>query len=117
VEGDLHEHLAALIEGGSPALLTYGITDEMAADVGLSCGGEIDVLVESHRAGDPVWEGLAEALDACTPVVLITGVAPSIRSRRLLVTTTGGGHGSGFTETVGGLGTEDLDQRARIAAV
>ncbi len=117
VEGDLHEHLAALIEGGAPSLLTYGITDEMAAGVGLSCGGEIDVLVESHLAGDPVWAGLGEALDAGTPVVLVTGVAEAIRSRRLLVTATGAGHAAGFTETLGGLGSEDLDQCARHVAV
>ncbi|MDX1396745.1 MAG: XdhC family protein, partial [Gemmatimonadota bacterium] len=59
VEGDLHEHLSRLLEGGAPEIVTYGITDEMAAGVGLSCGGEIDVLVESHPLDDPVWAPLA----------------------------------------------------------
>jgi xanthine/CO dehydrogenase XdhC/CoxF family maturation factor len=34
------------MQDGQPRLLHYGITDEMAWDVGLPCGGEIDVFVE-----------------------------------------------------------------------
>jgi xanthine/CO dehydrogenase XdhC/CoxF family maturation factor len=29
-----------------PRLLSFGITDEMAWDVGLACGGRIEIFVE-----------------------------------------------------------------------
>jgi xanthine/CO dehydrogenase XdhC/CoxF family maturation factor len=35
-----------VLETGTPKLLRYGITDEMAWEVGLSCGGTIEVFVE-----------------------------------------------------------------------
>ena len=36
--------------GGEPQLLHFGIADEEAWDVGLPCGGEIDVWVERFEA-------------------------------------------------------------------
>jgi len=107
VEGDLHGHLEGLLAGGDPRIVTYGITDEMAAGVGLSCGGEIDVLVERHRPDDPVWGPLAAALDGGLAAALVTGVSAPIRARRLVVT---------GEETAGTLGSEALDLAAREAA-
>jgi xanthine/CO dehydrogenase XdhC/CoxF family maturation factor len=46
VEGDVFEHAREVLRTGEPKLLSYGIEDEEAWNVGLPCGGEIDVFVE-----------------------------------------------------------------------
>jgi xanthine/CO dehydrogenase XdhC/CoxF family maturation factor len=46
VESDVYENAREVLESGAPKLLCYGIADEQAWEVGLPCGGEIDVFVE-----------------------------------------------------------------------
>jgi xanthine dehydrogenase accessory factor len=46
VESDVAEQAADVLARGEPRLLTYGITDDQAWEVGLPCGGEIDVFVQ-----------------------------------------------------------------------
>ena len=47
VEGAVVEEARAVIESGTPKLVKFGITDEKAWSVGLTCGGEIEVFVEA----------------------------------------------------------------------
>ncbi len=46
VEGDVYEQARQVLADGRPKLLSYGISDDEAWNVGLPCGGEIDVFVE-----------------------------------------------------------------------
>jgi xanthine/CO dehydrogenase XdhC/CoxF family maturation factor len=46
VEGDVIAEAAAVIADGKPKLLEFGVADETAWKVGLSCGGTIRVYVE-----------------------------------------------------------------------
>ena len=46
VEAAVFEEAQSVLRSGRPKLLRYGITDEMAWDVGLACGGTIEVFVE-----------------------------------------------------------------------
>ena len=49
VEGAVVEVAEEVLGGGEPRLLHFGIADSDAWDVGLPCGGEIDVFVEEYR--------------------------------------------------------------------
>ena len=48
VEGAVVQVAEAILAGGEPQLVHYGIPDSDAWDVGLPCGGEIDVWVERY---------------------------------------------------------------------
>ena len=46
IEGAVvHEALGAM-KSGKPKLLEFGVSDEMAWEVGLACGGKVQVFVE-----------------------------------------------------------------------
>jgi xanthine dehydrogenase accessory factor len=49
VEGAVVEIAEQVLTTGVPQLLHFGIADEEAWDVGLPCGGEIDVWVERYE--------------------------------------------------------------------
>jgi xanthine dehydrogenase accessory factor len=50
VESDVALRAEEVLAGGPPLLLRYGISDDDAFDVGLPCGGEIEVFVQSADA-------------------------------------------------------------------
>jgi xanthine dehydrogenase accessory factor len=49
VESDVYEKAQEVFESGEPQLVSYGISDDQAWNVGLPCGGEIDVFLEKVR--------------------------------------------------------------------
>jgi len=61
VENEVYEEARAVLAGAAPKLLSYGISDEQAWSVGLPCGGEIDVFVESVKLSD--LEDLARRIE------------------------------------------------------
>ena len=46
IEGAVVTEARAAISDGKPRLLEFGVSDEEAWDVGLACGGTIEVFVE-----------------------------------------------------------------------
>jgi xanthine dehydrogenase accessory factor len=50
VESDVALRAEEVLAGGPPLLLRYGISDDDAFDVGLPCGGEIEVFVQPADA-------------------------------------------------------------------
>jgi xanthine dehydrogenase accessory factor len=80
VENDVVLAAQEVLAGGPPRLLTYGITDDMAFEVGLPCGGEIDVFVEELPS-----DKLSQA-DVRLVVVAGEGVGEELRDPELVAT-------------------------------
>jgi xanthine dehydrogenase accessory factor len=72
VEPAVYEEAIAVLAGEPPRLRAYGIADEEAFEVGLPCGGAVQIFVEPF---DPeLLAPLRAALDAERPVAVVTTV-------------------------------------------
>src|SRR6059036_3516988 len=87
VEGAVYEEAKDVVETGLPTLERYGVSDDDAFAVGLTCGGILDVFVESiSRESFPELGEIAESVDRHEPVAVVTVVkGPDDRLGRRLV--------------------------------
>ena len=85
VENDVFERAMQVLDSGQPAVASYGISDELGFEVGLSCGGSIDVLIEPFSTDEP-WEALRQAVEGQRPAAFAIGLAPAaLLGRKLAV--------------------------------
>jgi len=105
VEGAVAEEAHAVLGGGAPRIVRYGINKNMMWDVGLSCGGAIDVLV----ANDEPRLRLPDLTQPAAMCIVARG--PRAIGARRVVTASGTGEGT--------TGDRELDRRvdeiARVA--
>lgn len=89
VEGAVYELAIEVARAGTPQLERYGVSDDDAFAVGLTCGGIIDVFVEPISAATfPQLEGVAEDVDAHRPAAIATVIAhprPTWVGRRRII--------------------------------
>jgi xanthine dehydrogenase accessory factor len=89
VEGAVYELATEVARTGTPRLERYGVSDEDAFAVGLTCGGIIDVFVESmSQATFPELGAVADDIGEHRPVAIATVIAhPDAQwvGRRLVV--------------------------------
>jgi xanthine dehydrogenase accessory factor len=106
VEGALYELGQEVLADGQPRYETYGVSDDDAFAVGLTCGGILEVFVE--RVDGSTWpelDGVARSIAEEEPVAVATIVkGPHFVGRHLVVRK---------DHTEGSLGTDRLDDTVR----
>ncbi len=76
VEADVFERAVQVLDSRTPVVANYGIADEVGFEVGLSCGGSIDVFIEPFSPTDE-WDAFRQAVDTQEEVVHAIGLAPT----------------------------------------
>lgn len=116
VEADAILAAREVIAGGNRSLRAYELTEDLAWNTGLVCGGTMWILAERSEdafdaAGQPMLDEIVRAVEGGPPVAIVTLLVREGRSLRhagrVFVGADGGLRGS--------LGDADLDARAREA--
>jgi xanthine dehydrogenase accessory factor len=72
VEGEVAKKAQEVMETGQPALIRFGVSNDEAWNVGLSCGGAIEVYLEPFPGENmDSWKVLLDRIDAKKPSVLV----------------------------------------------
>src|SRR5262245_21672788 len=87
VEGAVYELCREAIETGRPRTPRYGGSDDGAFEVGLTCGGIIDLFVERvDRASFPQLDDVAASITNGDPVAVVTCIeGPADKFGRRLI--------------------------------
>lgn len=117
VEGAVYELGESVVESGQPVLQRYGVSDDDAFAVGLTCGGILDVYVEKvSRETFPELEAVAADIAAERPVAVATVVDHPDKSwigRRRIIRADSGA----AAEPIGSVGSTRADDAIRDDAL
>ena len=96
VEGAVYELAQEVRQTGQPVMQTYGVSDDAAFEVGLTCGGIIDLFVEPvSKERYPELAQVAAAIRAGDPVAVVTVISgPGVVGARRIVRPEGQGSGT-----------------------
>lgn len=82
VEGAVYDLGSSAIESGLPSLHRFGVSDEDAFAVGLTCGGILDIFIQRIDAASfPQLGAVADDVEAGRPVAIATLVAHPDKAR------------------------------------
>jgi len=103
VEGAVHEAALEVLKSGTPQLVSYGVSDDNAFSVGLTCGGTIELFIQLiDPQSFPDFQDVIDAITLKRPVAVATLIAGSQEIGRRIVLTPDGVSGS--------LGNPGLDE-------
>lgn len=91
VEPAVYEEARDVLAGGPPRLVSYGIADEEAFEVGLPCGGTVHIFLDMAERG--LIESLAASVRGESPVALAMRVSGPAAGEKKLVYPDGGADG------------------------
>ncbi|MET8055592.1 XdhC family protein [Streptomyces microflavus] len=112
VEGDVYEVAREVLAGAGPRVVSYGISDDEAFGVGLTCGGTIEVLVRAYVSQAELADlaALLDLIAADLPVAEATVLSGAAETgARLVVRPTSSPGTLGALGDLGTLGAEGLD--------
>jgi len=72
IEGAVFEEAQNVLKSGAPKIAAFGVADDVAFEVGLACGGHIEVFIQPLG---PVHRQLVGMLDRNEPATLRTNLA------------------------------------------
>ncbi len=73
VEGAIHEAALEVLQTGQPMSVTYGVSDENAFAVGLTCGGTIELFIQIiDKKNFPEFHQIASAIREHRPIAIAT---------------------------------------------
>jgi len=61
-----------VMENAKPKVLSFGVTDQEAWDIGMTCGGRIEVLIESFDSRRSIVERMLAAAKSLSPTCMVT---------------------------------------------
>ena len=123
VEGAVYELAQSVVSDGVSVLQRYGVSDDDAYAVGLTCGGILDVFVERvSRESFPELDEVARDIEAGRPVAVATVIEhpdPAWLGRRLIVRPEQDSSAGGSTGSLGSPRADDAvtdDARGMLAS-